>query len=113
MSIRRASTREPSRATRTSSSTASPLTSRSVPANRCPELCTVPVNTIGSPPRGTVARVDLDAYVAEHAGEWRRLEYLSRRRKLSAAEADELIALYQRAATHLSVIRSRSPDPAL
>jgi uncharacterized membrane protein SpoIIM required for sporulation len=57
--------------------------------------------------------VDLDAYVAEHAGEWRRLDYLSRRRKVSAEEADDLIALYQRAATHLSVIRSRSPDPAL
>jgi uncharacterized membrane protein SpoIIM required for sporulation len=57
--------------------------------------------------------VDLDAYVAEHAGEWRRLEHLARRRRLSAAEADEMIGLYQRAATHLSVIRSRSPDPAL
>ncbi len=57
--------------------------------------------------------MDLDAYVAEHAGEWRRLEHLSRRRKLSAGEVDELIALYQRAATHLSVVRSRSPDPAL
>src|SRR6266545_4258449 len=41
------------------------------------------------------------------------MEHLSGRRKLSAQEADELIALYQRAATHLSVIRSRSPDPAL
>jgi len=60
-----------------------------------------------------VSAVDLDAYVAEHAGEWRRLELLSRRRRLSAAEADELIALYQRTATHLSVIRSRSPDPPL
>jgi uncharacterized membrane protein SpoIIM required for sporulation len=57
--------------------------------------------------------VDLDAYVTEHGGEWRRLEHLSSRRKLSAEEADELIALYQRTATHLSVIRSRSPDPAL
>lgn len=57
--------------------------------------------------------MDLDAYVAEHAGEWRRLEALARRRKLSADETDELIALYQRAATHLSVVRSRSPDPAL
>jgi uncharacterized membrane protein SpoIIM required for sporulation len=38
---------------------------------------------------------------------------LSGRRRLSAEEADELIGLYQRAATHLSVIRSRSPDPAL
>jgi uncharacterized membrane protein SpoIIM required for sporulation len=57
--------------------------------------------------------VDLDAYVAEHAGEWRRLEWLARRRRLSAVEADELIGLYQRTATHLSLIRSRSPDPAL
>jgi uncharacterized membrane protein SpoIIM required for sporulation len=57
--------------------------------------------------------VDLDAYVAEHDAEWRRLEQLSRGRRLSAAEADELVALYQRAATHLSVVRSRSPDPAL
>jgi uncharacterized membrane protein SpoIIM required for sporulation len=57
--------------------------------------------------------MDLDAYVAEHAGQWRRLEQLSGRRRLGPAEADELIALYQRAGTHLSVIRSRSPDPAL
>ena len=58
-------------------------------------------------------RVDLDAYVAEHAGEWRRLETLARQHRLAADETDELIALYQRAATHLSVVRSRSPDPAL
>src|SRR5947209_2277416 len=57
--------------------------------------------------------MDLDAYVAEHAAQWRRLEDLSRRRRLSAEETDELVALYQRAGTHLSVIRSRSPDPAL
>ncbi len=57
--------------------------------------------------------MDLDAYVAEHAGEWRRLEQLSRRRRLAADEVDELVALYQRAATHLSVVRSRSPDPTL
>ena len=57
--------------------------------------------------------VDLDAYVAEHAGEWRRLEQLAGRRRLGVAEADELIALYHRAGTHLSVIRSRAADPAL
>src|SRR3954453_19307004 len=57
--------------------------------------------------------MDLDAYVAEHAVQWRRLEDLARRRKLDPAEADELVSLYQRAATHLSVVRSRSPDPAL
>ena len=65
------------------------------------------------PDADTLHCVDLDAYVAEHAGEWRRLEVLSRSRKLGPDEADELVALYQRAATHLSVVRSRSPDPAL
>jgi len=57
--------------------------------------------------------VDLDAFVAEHQAEWRRLDVLSRRRRLSAREADELVVLYQRAATHLSVVRSRLPDPSL
>ncbi|HEY2670468.1 MAG TPA: stage II sporulation protein M [Rugosimonospora sp.] len=57
--------------------------------------------------------MDLDAYVAEHAGEWRRLEQLAGRRRLGAAEVDEMIALYQRTGTHLSAIRSRAADPAL
>ncbi|WP_229075618.1 stage II sporulation protein M [Actinoplanes sp. DH11] len=55
--------------------------------------------------------MDLDAYVLDRAGEWDRMEQLARRRRLSAAEADELVVLYQRAATHLSVLRGRSPDP--
>jgi uncharacterized membrane protein SpoIIM required for sporulation len=57
--------------------------------------------------------VDLDAYVAEHRGEWRRLGQLSNRFKLTAAETDELVLLYQRVATQLSIVRSRTPDPAL
>ena len=57
--------------------------------------------------------MDLDAYVAERRGEWNRLDTLTRRRRLEPDEADELVLLYQRAATHLSVIRSRSPDPVL
>jgi uncharacterized membrane protein SpoIIM required for sporulation len=57
--------------------------------------------------------VDLDAFVTTHADEWERLERLSRRRSLSGEEADELVTLYQRAATHLSVVRSAAPDPAL
>src|SRR5437764_12361269 len=57
--------------------------------------------------------MDLDAYVTEHSGEWQRLEQLSRKRRLAPPEVDELISLYQRTGTHLSVIRSRSPDPAL
>jgi uncharacterized membrane protein SpoIIM required for sporulation len=59
--------------------------------------------------------VDLDAYVSEHGAEWNRLQLLSGRRrgKLTAAEVDELVVLYRRTATHLSVVRSRSADPTL
>lgn len=57
--------------------------------------------------------MDLDAFVTTHADEWERLERLSRRRSLTGEEADELVTLYQRAATHLSVVRSAAPDPAL
>ncbi len=57
--------------------------------------------------------MDIDAFVARHSAEWHRLEELVSRRRLSGDEADELVALYQRAATHLSLVRTRSPDPAL
>jgi uncharacterized membrane protein SpoIIM required for sporulation len=57
--------------------------------------------------------VDLDSYVAAHRHEWDRLAELSRRNRLSGLEADELVELYQRTATHLSVLRSQAPDPAL
>jgi uncharacterized membrane protein SpoIIM required for sporulation len=59
--------------------------------------------------------VDLDAFVAEHQGEWQRLRRLAGKpkRRLSAEEVDELVALYHRTATHLSIVRSRSPDPAV
>ncbi|MBI1757691.1 MAG: stage II sporulation protein M [Actinobacteria bacterium] len=57
--------------------------------------------------------MDIDAFVAAHLAEWQRLEELVRRRRLSGAEADEMVGLYQRAATHLSVVGTRFPDPAL
>ena len=57
--------------------------------------------------------VDLDAFVAAHQGEWSRLEYLARHGSPSGAEADEILDLYQRVATHLSVVRSSAPDPSL
>jgi uncharacterized membrane protein SpoIIM required for sporulation len=62
--------------------------------------------------------VDIDAYVAAHRGEWDRLEQLLRRAgrgrgRLDGAEVDELVALYQTVTTHLSVVRSSTPDPAL
>lgn len=55
--------------------------------------------------------MDLDAYVGAHHDQWSRLERLVRRASLTGAEADELLDLYQRASTHLSVIRSTTPDP--
>lgn len=58
--------------------------------------------------------MDIDAFVAAHHREWDRLEVLSKRRgRLTGAEADELVDLYQRTATHLSAVRSAAPDPAL
>src|ERR1700742_1425212 len=57
-------------------------------------------------------RVDLDAFVHQPAGTWRRLELLADRRNLSPDEADELVGLYQLTSTHLSLIQSRTPDPA-
>src|ERR1700710_1289262 len=61
--------------------------------------------------------VDVDVYVARHRAEWQRLELLVRQaarpKRLQGREFDELVDLYQRTATHLSVIRTRSPDPGL
>ncbi len=57
--------------------------------------------------------MDLDLFMAAHRAEWDRLEALSRRRRLTGAEADELVSLYQRTATHLSLVQSSAPDPAL
>jgi uncharacterized membrane protein SpoIIM required for sporulation len=58
--------------------------------------------------------VDVDAFVAAHQPDWRRLDTLvKRRRALTGAEVDEMVTLYQRTATHLSVVRSAGYDPAL
>jgi uncharacterized membrane protein SpoIIM required for sporulation len=57
--------------------------------------------------------VDLDAYVLTHGREWERLEELTRRRRLTGAESDELVERYQQVATHLSVVRTSAPDPML
>jgi uncharacterized membrane protein SpoIIM required for sporulation len=57
--------------------------------------------------------VDIDAFVAAHGRRWHRLEELARRRRLTGAEADELVDGYQEVATHLSVVRSSAPDPGL
>lgn len=61
--------------------------------------------------------MDIDSYVAAHKTEWDRLDTLIRKaarpRRLSGVEADELVGLYQRSATHLSVVQAGSPDPML
>ncbi|MFJ8996654.1 stage II sporulation protein M [Streptomyces sp. NPDC102279] len=58
--------------------------------------------------------MDLDVFVSAHRAEWDRLDALLRRqRRLDGSEADELVTLYQRTATHLSLIQSSAPDPQL
>ncbi|HEV2778666.1 MAG TPA: stage II sporulation protein M [Actinophytocola sp.] len=58
--------------------------------------------------------MDIDLFVAAHRAEWDRLAELVRRAgRLRGPEADELVLLYQRVATHLSIVRAAAPDPAL
>lgn len=58
--------------------------------------------------------MDIDAFVAVHEAEWARLEHLvDKGNRLSGAEAEELVSLYQRTATHLSNVQSAAPDPVL
>jgi uncharacterized membrane protein SpoIIM required for sporulation len=58
--------------------------------------------------------VDVDVFVAEHRGDWARLDQLiKRRRSLSGQEVDELVALYQRTAAQLSVVQTLGLDSAL
>jgi uncharacterized membrane protein SpoIIM required for sporulation len=58
--------------------------------------------------------VDVDAFVLTHRGTWDRLDQLiKRRRSLNGAEVDELVELYQRVSTHLSMLRSASSDSLL
>jgi uncharacterized membrane protein SpoIIM required for sporulation len=57
--------------------------------------------------------VDVDAFSAVHEAQWQRFKELAHRRRLTGPEADELVRLYQTTATHLSMIQSAAPDPAL
>jgi uncharacterized membrane protein SpoIIM required for sporulation len=62
----------------------------------------------------SIGRMDVDAFVLAHQDTWKRLEVLvKRRRRLSGAEVDELVELYQRVSTHLSMVRSASSDSVL
>lgn len=55
-------------------------------------------------------RVDIDAFVARNAPKWNRLSRLTRQRRLTVGEADELLALHQATARDLSLVRSQLPD---
>ncbi|MPV37782.1 stage II sporulation protein M [Georgenia subflava] len=57
--------------------------------------------------------MDTDAFAAVHEPQWQRLDELSRRRRLTGPEADELVRLYQATAGHLSAVRTHAPDPHL
>jgi len=58
--------------------------------------------------------VDVDAFVVANRARWDRLDTLvKRRKKLSGAEVDELVSLYQQVSTHLSKVRTESADSAL
>ena len=57
--------------------------------------------------------MDLEAFTAVHAAEWDELDRLTKQSRVNGAEADRLVTLYQRTATHLSQVRSAAPDPAL
>jgi len=57
--------------------------------------------------------VDVDAFVAVRSSRWDRLRELTRSRRLSGSEADELIRLYQATATDYSRVRTSAPDPTV
>ncbi|HWG72641.1 MAG TPA: stage II sporulation protein M [Acidimicrobiales bacterium] len=62
--------------------------------------------------------MDIDQFLTRHSGSWARLEELTKRaghnaRRLSTAELDELIRLYQRASAHLSYASTNFADPGL
>lgn len=57
--------------------------------------------------------MDLEAFSAVHQQEWDELEWLTKQSRLDGEQADRLVTLYQRTATHLSQVRSSAPDPTL
>lgn len=57
--------------------------------------------------------MDVDAYTLTHRAAWTRLDQLSKRRRLSGSETDELITLYRRSSQQLARIRTHDADPDL
>ena len=71
----------------------------------------------GQPRRYRNGLVNIDSFLADHDDEWKRLTDLTRRarkpRSMSSSDLDDLVSLYQRTSTDLSVARSNFNDPAL
>lgn len=62
--------------------------------------------------------MNIDRFITTHQPAWERLGALTQRAargvaRLSAGELDELVTLYQRVSTHLSVARTTYRDPGL
>ncbi|UKA76690.1 stage II sporulation protein M [Arthrobacter sp. FW306-07-I] len=57
--------------------------------------------------------MDMDAFAAVNADKWARLQELAGKGRLTGAEADELLALYQSTSGHLSLVRSVAPESGL
>ncbi len=55
----------------------------------------------------------MDAFAAVNADNWARLQELAGKGRLTGAEADELLALYQSTSGHLSLVRSVAPESGL
>jgi len=65
----------------------------------------------GHYPHGEVT-LDVEAFITVQRETWARLAVLvQRQRRLTGAEADELVTLYQRVGTHLSALRAAGADP--
>lgn len=72
----------------------------------------------GDPALGNVrGDVDIDRFIARNRPAWDRLDQLTarhwRRRRLTPAEVDELVGLYQRVSSHLSHAHAAYRDQAL
>ncbi|MEQ4518901.1 stage II sporulation protein M [Pseudarthrobacter sp. B907] len=57
--------------------------------------------------------MDIEAFSLVNGDKWARLHALAHQRRLSGAEADELLRLYQGASADLSLLRSVAPESAL
>ncbi|WP_445154962.1 stage II sporulation protein M [Arthrobacter sp. Hor0625] len=57
--------------------------------------------------------MDIEAFALVNGAKWARLHALAHQRRLSGADADELLRLYQEASADLSLLRSLEPESTL